>query len=76
MGIATEEFLDVTSGEVTVPDAHFMCRVCYPENFIGMRAICGHELLGVTAPPDAPMCGTCDEKVYPHILNHQLNMRG
>lgn len=54
---------------LTEPPAHLTCSVCNPEKFIGMKAVCGTELLGIEAPDEAPQCDTCTEIWPEHLVD-------
>lgn len=69
----TEEFSEM---EAEFFPAHFVCRACQEPDAAFPRAICGAELLGIPAPPEAPVCKTCDDALDPHLLKHLKEMAG
>lgn len=41
---------------------HLFCNRCYPETFLGMKALCGEELMGIRWPPGTHTdCDACME---------------
>lgn len=43
---------------------HHTCLECYPEDFMGMEALCGEKLLGIDAPDDDVDCAPCVEAEF------------
>lgn len=50
------------------PPAHYTCPVCNPERHLGMKAVCGAELLGIEAPDDCPTCEPCSKIWAEHLV--------
>jgi hypothetical protein len=72
--VEAEAFEDIVSG--VLPESHYQCFLCYPEDHPEPKAICGVRLLGVDPEPGAEMCGECDETVRLHMAEHHLRWNG
>lgn len=58
--MATETATRIRPGSDNTESAtHLICRLCSPESYLGMPALCGEKLLGIDAPVDADTCPTC-----------------
>lgn len=77
MATATETEEQTTpTPEATLPAAHRVCRICYPNCLnagpFEVKALCGVDVLGLTPPPDAPQCERCNDLLVDHFEDHYI----
>lgn len=53
--------------------SHSICTLCYPEDFLGIKALCGETLLGIKADPKAPICDPCEKCTRCPVCGQSLN---
>jgi hypothetical protein len=60
--VATETILDLAADLNRL--AHLACGIEMQRPDEPTHALCGHPLLGVDAPPEAPHCPECDQRMH------------